>query len=144
ANNPTTDQLITIAVPVPSGQICGGGTLNNSAGYGSAGYLKGSASDPACFSFYVQYSKSGSNPQGSVQLFDKSYYKPDGTLDTVLHTYMFKSTAISVLSVTLGNSTTASKAQFSSKANVVEILPNGTVVSIEGNDVMSLSLTDGS
>src|SRR5205823_14271123 len=117
ANNPTTDQLITIAVPVPSGQICGGGTLNNSAGYGSAGYLKGSANDAACFSFYVQYTKSGSNPQGSVQIFDRSYYKPDGSLDTVLHTYMFKSTSISLLSATLGNNTTNSVSQFTSKAN---------------------------
>jgi hypothetical protein len=136
----TTDGMVTIAVPVPGGMICGGGTMDNAT---SAGYLKGSATDPACFSFYVQYTKSGSNPQGSVQIFDRSYYKPDGSLDTVLHTYMFKSTSISVLSVTLGNSSTNSVAQFTSKANVIEILPNGTQVSIEGNDVMQLTLTDG-
>jgi hypothetical protein len=142
ANNPTTDQMITIAVPVPGGQICGGGTMNNAADFGSSGMLKGSANDPACFSFYVQYNKGGSNPQGSVQIFDKSYYKTDGTLDTVLHTYMFKSTSISVLSVLPGNSVTNGIAQFTSKANVIEILANGTESSIEGNDVMSLSLTD--
>jgi len=142
ANIPTADQLVTIAVPVPGGQICGGGTINNAADFGSSGMLKGSANDPACFSFYVQYSKSGSNPQGSVQLFDKSYYKPDGTLDTVLHTYLFKSTSISVLSVTQGTTSTKATAQFTSKANVTEILPNGTTSSIEGNDVMGLSLTD--
>jgi hypothetical protein len=141
-NDPTTDQMVTIAVPVAGGQICGGGTINNAADYGSVGYLKGSATDPACFSFFVQYNKSGSNPHGSVQIFDRSYYKVDGTLDTVLHTYMFKSTAISVLSVTLGNPTTPSKAQFSSKANVIEILPNGTESSIEGNDIMTMTLTD--
>jgi hypothetical protein len=138
-NDPTTDQLVTVATPVTGGQICGGGTINNRA---SAGYLKGSATDAACFSFFVQYNKSGTNPKGSVQIFDKSYYKPDGTLDTVLHTYMFKSTAISVLSVTIGNGTTPSKAQFSSKANLIEILPNGSESSIEGNDIMTLSLTD--
>jgi hypothetical protein len=77
-----------------------------------------------------------------VQIFDKSFYKPDGTLDTVLHTYLFKSTAISVLSVTQGTTSTKATAQFTSKANVTEILPNGTTSSIEGNDVMSLSLTD--
>ena len=140
ANDPTTDAMVTIAVPVAGGLICGGGTIDNS---NSAGYLKGSALDPACFSFYVQYTKSGSNPQGSVQIFDRSYYKPDGTLDTVLHTYMFKSTSISLLSVTPGISPTNSVAQFTSKANVNEILPNGTQVSIEGNDVMQLTLTDG-
>src|SRR5206468_7553999 len=37
ANNPTTDQLITIAVPVAGGQICGGGTINNAADFGSSG-----------------------------------------------------------------------------------------------------------
>jgi len=140
ANDWTTDAMVTIAVPVPGGMICGGGTMDNAT---SAGYLKGSAADAACFSFYVQYTKSGSNPQGSVQIFDRSYYKPDGTLDTVLHTYMFKSTSISVLSVTPGSPTTNSVAQFTSKANVNEILPNGTQVSIEGNDVMQLTLTDG-
>src|SRR5207249_969999 len=85
---------------------------------------------------------SGSNPQGYVQILDRSYYTPNGTLDTVLHTYMLKSTAISVLSVTLGSPTTPSTAQFSSKANVVEILANGTEVSIEGNDIMTLTMTD--
>jgi hypothetical protein len=142
ANDPQTDTMITIAVPVPGGQIVGGGTIDNSA---SAGYLKGATLDSlgnpvaTCFSFYVQYNKSGSNPQGGVQLFDRSFYKPDGTLDTRLHTYMFKSTAISVLSVTLG---TPSKAQFTSKANLIEINPDGTETSIEGNDVMQLTLTD--
>jgi hypothetical protein len=139
-NDATTDGMLTIAVPVPGGMICGGGTITNAS---SAGYLKGYAPDQTCFSFYVQYSKSGSNPQGSVQIFDRSYYKPDGSLDTVLHTYMFKSTSISLLSVTLGTSSTNSVAQFTSKANVTEILPNGTQVSIEGNDVMQLTLSDG-
>jgi len=87
----------------------------------------------------VKYNNGGSNPQGGVQIFDRSFYKPDGTLDTRLHTYMLKSTAISVLSVTLG---TPSKAQFTSKANLIEINPDGTETSIEGNDVMQLTLTD--
>jgi hypothetical protein len=145
ANDPTTDATVTIAVPVAGGLICGGGSMDNSnvSGYASGGYLKGSATDPACFSFYVQYSKSGSNPQGGVQIFDRSFNKPDGTTDTVLHTYMFKSTAISTLAVTVGSPTTVGTATFSSKANVVELLPNGTQVSIEGNDVMTLTLTDG-
>ena len=142
ANDPQTDTMVTIAVPVPGGQIVGGGTIDNGA---SAGYLKGATLDSlgnpvaTCFSFYVKYNNGGSNPQGGVQLFDRSFYKLDGTLDTRLHTYMFKSTAISVLSVTLG---TPSRAQFTSKANAIEINSDGTETSIEGNDVMQLTLTD--
>jgi hypothetical protein len=140
-NDPTTDVPVTIAIPVAGGQICGGGKIDD---VGSAGYLAGGLSRHACFSFYVQYSKSGSNPQGGVQIVEKSYGTPYGTNDVILHTYMFKSTAISVLSRTLGTTTTPSTAQFSSKANVIEILSNGTESSIEGNDVMTMSLTDGS
>jgi hypothetical protein len=135
----TTDGVITIAVPVPGGQICGGGTMNNSTGYGSAGYLKGSATDPAKFSFYVQYNKSLSNPQGGVDLTVYSYNKVDGTTDSQLHTYRFKSTSISTLQV--NTTATPAKATFSSKANVVEIV-NGQEVSVEGNDTMQLTLTD--
>jgi len=139
-NSPETDAPIMIAVPVPGGQICGAGTTDNSA---SAGYLAGSPADPAQFSFYVQYNKSTSNPQGGVEIIVHSYNKPDGSTDTKLHHYRLKSTSISVLAV--NTAITASHpyatAQFSSKANVAELV-NGVEVSIEGNDIMQLNLTD--
>jgi hypothetical protein len=38
------------------------------------------------FSFFVQYNKSGTNQQGYAEFDITSYYKVDGTLDTVKHT----------------------------------------------------------
>jgi len=149
ADDPATDQSVMIAVPVPGGQICGGGTIDNATGFGSSGFLKGSAANPAVFTFFVKYTKSGSNPQGGVEITVRSFYKTDGSLDTSLHTYRLKSTAISVLAVNNTNTDQpapglkAHSAQFSSKANVAEIV-NGSEVSVEGNCIMQITMTEAS
>ena len=57
-----------IARPLPGGQICGAGDIDNN---NSAGYLKGAAAAPynlTRFAFYVQYNKSLTNPQGGVEI----------------------------------------------------------------------------
>jgi len=133
-----TDGLIEIAIPTPGGLIAGCARLCNT---NSAGYIKGATTCPtgdvkADASFYVQYNKSGSNPQGKVYLTIRSYYDKTGRLDNVLHTYKVKSTAISVLGVKSPNS------DFSGKANVTEIV-NGTEVNVEGGAQMQLSIYDG-
>jgi hypothetical protein len=84
-----------------------------------------------------------------VEIIVHSYYKTDGTLDTTLHTYRLKSTAISVLAVNNTNTDQpapglkAHSAQFSSKANVAEII-NGNEVGVEGNCIMQITTTEAS
>jgi tetratricopeptide (TPR) repeat protein len=132
----------SIALPVASGQIRAAGALINAADDSVTEYLKGSANDPLEFYLHVLYGKSGSNPQGTVRILDRSYHKVDGALDTMLHTYIIKSSAIVVLSVTPGDSATPSKARLGCKANVLEILSNGTEANVEGNAIMTFTLTD--
>src|SRR6185503_5873019 len=54
-DNPATDKQITIAVPLPGGQIVGGGTLDNLT---SSGYIGGSSSKKTAFSIEVLFNKS--------------------------------------------------------------------------------------
>jgi hypothetical protein len=132
------DGQVIIAIPTPGGLISGGARLCNT---NSAGFIKGATVSPsgrtvkADLSFYVQYNKSLTNPQGGVQLTVKSYNDKNGNPTTYLHTYRIKSTAISVLAVK------SPKSQFSGKANVAEVI-NGSEVAIEGNCIMQLSLHD--
>jgi len=74
-----------------------------------------------------------------------SWYKPDGTLDTTRHTYKIKSTSISLLAANTdpGSGDNYGRAQFSAKANVQELLPNGTLVSIDGGATMQITVKDG-
>jgi uncharacterized protein YjbI with pentapeptide repeats len=132
------DGQVEIAIPTPGGLIAGSARLCNT---NSTGYLKGATTCPtgpvkADVSFFVQYNKSLSNPQGKVYLTIRSYNDKNGNVTNYLHTYKVKSTAISVLA------TTSPNAQFSGKANVSEIV-NGTEVNIEGGAQMQLSLYDG-
>ena len=138
ANDPATDKTIMIAVPVPGGQICGGGELSNN---NSSGYLKGATSPPSYtnFSFFVQYNRSMKNMQGAVEVYVRSYNDRNGIAGNIIHTYKLKSNAISTLAV---NQPSLGYAQFTGKANVVEIV-GGAEQSIEGNCVMQLDLFDG-
>jgi hypothetical protein len=137
-----TNSPVIVGAALTSGQIQGSGTINNASVADAREYLKGSSDEPAEFYLRVQCTKSGGNPQGEVQILDRSYYKTDGTLDSLLHTYMFKSTALPAVKIALGNSTVPSKAQLSTKADVVEILSDGSATSIDANADMTLTLTD--
>lgn len=129
-DNSALDKEVTVAVPTPGGLIAGGGKFDAT---GTAGYIKGSSS----FGFYVQYNKSLKNPQGGAEVTVNSYYDRTGKeTPGVLHTYKLKSNAISVLA------TSNPEAQFSSKANISEIV-NGVAQSIEGNCTMQLDMFDG-
>ena len=134
-NNPweaLSQTIVTVAKPIPGGQIVGGGTLTNTAA--SAGLIKGAVGQFTNFQFDVQYNKKQINPQGKVEATIRSYYKPDGTLDSRLHTYLITSNAISLLNVQPPTAT------FSSKANLLEQLPDGSTVAIEGGSILQLSM----
>ena len=135
-NNPwsTLSQcIVTVTKPVPGGYIVGGGNLLNS---NSSGYVKGANGQLTGFQFDVQFNNKLTNPQGKAVIYVSSYNKPDGTLDSKLHTYIITTNAISLLNITLP------KAQFSSKANIVEQLENGTIVSLEGGAAFQMAMTD--
>ena len=132
-SDPLAGSIVTVAKPVPGGQIVGGGTLTNS---NSAGLIKGANGEYTRFHFDVSYNKSLTNPQGKVTIYINSYYKPDGTLDSKLHNYIVTSNAISVLSVN------APKASFSSKSNVDEQMADGSLVNIDGGATLQLAMTD--
>jgi uncharacterized repeat protein (TIGR01451 family) len=109
-----------------------------------------------------------SNPQGNVVVKLVSDRNASGVVDGKLHTYMLKSNAISTLQIVknqgfsdgtvacAGKSLdpdaypiTVDKAQcydisvFTSKANIQELLADGTSVSIDGGALMQLTVTDG-
>jgi len=140
-NNINDDRVITVAKPLPGGMIVGGGRVANSSD--SSGYLAGDPSSDTCFGFDVEYNKSLTNPQGKVDITVLSYHKPDGTMDTVLHKYTIRSTAIAVLATTPGTGGAASTASFSSKANLNDVTNPANTVSLEGNAALQLDLTDG-
>jgi hypothetical protein len=149
-NNFNDDRIITVAKPLPGGLIAGGGEVANSDGAGgndSNGYLQGETNGMynTLFGLDVEFNKSLKNPQGKVWGKFFSYRKPDGTMDTVLHTYEFKSTAIAVLSLTTTNSatTTNNLASFSSKANLTDTTNPANPVGIEGGDQLQIDLLDG-
>jgi len=131
-SDPSTDKVITVAVPVAGGQICGGGDLDNNC---SAGYIAGAAGHQTNFSFFVKYNSSLKNPQGNVEIILVSLNNSNGVPDGNLHYYRIKSNAISTLAVPSPN------AQFAAKCNVAEIV-NGSEVSIQGNCIMQLDLFD--
>jgi len=134
-NNPfdaLSENVVTVAKPIPGGFIVGGGELVNTAA--TTGLIKGAVGQPTDFSFNVQYNKSQTNPQGKAFFTIRSYYKSNGTLDSSLHTYIVSTSAIALLAVTVPT------ASFSSKANVDELLSNGTVVSVEGGATLLMSM----
>jgi hypothetical protein len=70
--------------------------------------------------FNVKYNKSGTNPQGKVNLTVNSNRNSSGVIDGNKHQYVFTSNAISTLNVT------GFKADFSAKANVTEYVLDST------------------
>jgi len=133
-NNPwcaLSSAIVTVAKPIPGGQIVGGGTLLNT---NSAGLIKGANGENTDFSFNVKYNKKQTNPQGKVEITIRSYYDKNGILTDTLHTYIVTSNAISLLAVT------PPVASFSSKANVVEQLSDGTIVNVGGGAILQLSM----
>jgi len=140
-NNPNDVQsqaIVTVSKPITTGYIVGGGTISNNSN--SAGFLKSNAANNSWYGFNVTYTKSGTNPKGAVWLTFGSWYSPSGQLDTRLHTYRVTSTAISTFNTVTKSSSgyVTATATFTSKANLVEVLENGTIVSIEGGSNLQI------
>ena len=149
-NNPIDDTVVTVAKPLTSSFIVGGGSLANDM---SSGFLAAAAdinlqnqpAYPTVFSFNVKYNNSGTNPQGGADITVRSYNKPNGMIDKdgsgnpVLHVYKIKSSAIAALGVTPGN---PAEASFSSKANIVDITDPLAPISVDGGATLQITMTD--
>jgi hypothetical protein len=133
ANDPAADKNITVAVPLPGGQICGGiEILNTSPG----GLLAGANGWITTAGFFVQYNNSLRNPQGKVEIKVISKNDRNGITTNDFHTYIVRSNSISGLSIS------GSAAQFSAKAAIFEIV-NGVEYPVEGNCMLQLNIVDG-
>jgi hypothetical protein len=140
SNSPSNDALVTIARPPGTNTILGAGSIQDGNPTNSQGYLKASSNDVAQYHLDITFNKTGTNPQGKVWVQINSYNKPDGTTDSMLHTYQFTSTAIS----TLAADNTKGTATFSSKATVQDITnPNAAPISVDGGATLQITLTDG-
>ena len=145
-NNPAYDQPITVAEPGQASRIVGDGNVNLNASLPASGYLAtgaGTASSaiPAGADNYmkvaagVTYNKSFTNPQGKVQIQFNSYNKPDGSVDTKLHTYQITSTAISGLTAPVPLSTY----YFSGKSVVQDITNPASPISVDGGATFQMT-----
>lgn len=133
-NNPnlsSAQTIVTVSKPVPGGYMVGGGRIENIS---SSGYIRGKSGLNTDFQADITYTKSGTNPKGKANLLIRSYYKPDGMLDTELHTYIIATTAISSLNV----GTPTATATFSAKANLYEQMPDLSLVQIEGGSTFEM------
>jgi hypothetical protein len=141
-NNPSSldaQSVVTVSKPITGGQMVGAGTLFNSS---SSGLLKAQDTSKTIWDFNITYTKSGTNPKGKVEFTFTSYNKPDGTLDTILHTYQVTSNAIASLAVTAPAGGKLGTASFSSKANVTDITNPNAPVGIDSGTVLQITVTD--
>jgi len=126
--------IVTVSKPIGKGYISGKSQIANNNK--SAGLIQGAATAKTDYWFTVQYNKYGTDFKGQVWFKVRSYYKTNGTLDNKLHTYQVNSNAITTFNTIIQKGTGI--ATFTSKATLAEVLPNGTVISIEGNNNLQL------
>lgn len=140
-NQTASDTYVTVVKPGVANSMAGGGALNNAALPASSGYLAGApgAANYATFSTNVKYNKSGTNPQGKVNVLVKSYNKPDGTADTSIHTYSITSNSIAEMTLPKPG-----QMSFGSKANIVDITNPSSSVGLDSGATLQITLTDGS
>jgi hypothetical protein len=125
ADTSADDAVVTVAKPLTTNFITGGGSLINQT---SAGLVPGAAGQKTNFGFNVKYNKAGTNLQGQVNLIVR-----DGG-----RTYQIKSNSITSLAA---NSPTGT-ATFNGKASIQDITDPLNPVSVDGNASLQLTLTD--
>lgn len=137
-NDPGTDTLITVAQPGQANSMIGNGKINLTTAPASTGFL--GTAIPAGAAGYmdvaaaVSFSKNLKNLQGSVQLLVKSRNKPDGTVDTVTHTYLVKSTSIAGLT-----SPAPGVLTFTGRCVIQDVSDPSSPVSIDGGATLQLT-----
>jgi hypothetical protein len=122
-NSAEDNTLITVAQPIPSNYITGGGSLLQS---NSSGLVPGDAGSRNNFGFNVKFNKSGTNLVGRINIIVRSGGR----------VYQIKGNAISSLGV-INN-----QANFTGKANIQDITDPLNVISVDGNAVLQMWMTD--
>ncbi len=122
-NSTDDDTIINVAQPIPSMFITGGGYLVLSD---SSGMTPGTAGSKANFGFNVKYNKKGTNLQGNINLIVRS----NG------HVYQIKSNALSSMGID------GSQANFTSKANIIDITDPLNPITVGGNATLQMWMTD--
>jgi hypothetical protein len=122
-NSSEDDTIITVAQPIPSNFITGGGFLVLS---NSSGAVSGDSGSKANFGFNVKYNKSGKNLQGNVNII----VRYNG------HVYQIKSNAMDSLGVS------GTQANFTGKASIQDITNPLNPVSVDGNATLQVWVTD--
>ncbi len=120
--------MVTVKKPT-AGSIGGGGYLINSA---SNGAYAGALGAKTNFGLNVKFNKNGTNLQGKVNIISRG---ANGNV------YQIKSNAIDSLNIT-SPSAGIIQATFTSKANVTDITNPLAPISLGGNKVLQIVLTD--
>jgi len=129
--NSTNDEtVVTIAKPIPSNFISGGGFLVLTT---SGGLKPGDAGSKNNFGFNVQYNKQGTNLQGRVNTIVR-HLEQDG----VVHVYQIKANSMTSLSV----NAKAGTASFNGKASVQDVTDSLNPIAIDGNASLQITMTD--
>jgi hypothetical protein len=144
-NTELDDTLITIALPSQANEMIANGAVNLLAAPLGAGYLDSGngaiASGPAGYlqvQASVAWNKSYTNPKGGATLIVNTYNKPDGTLDSTLHTYLITSTSIASLTAPVPGSVL----QFTAKAVVQDVTNPAAIVGVDGGCTLQLTTTN--
>jgi hypothetical protein len=144
-NSELDDTLITVAVPGQANQMFVNGGLDLLSGPAGSGYLDSApGAIPAGAAGYLQvqanlsWNKNLTNPKGGATLIVNTYNKPDGTLDTALHTYLIRSTSIAGLTATVPGSVV----QFTAKAVVQDVTNPAAAVGVDGGCTLQLTATN--
>jgi hypothetical protein len=122
-NSSEDDTIVSVAQPIPSNFITGGGFLMLT---NSSGLVSGDAGSKANFGFNVKFNKKGTNLQGNVNVL----VRYGG------HVYKIKGNAISSLGVV------NNQAQFTGKANIQDVTDPLNPISLDGNATLQLWMTD--
>jgi uncharacterized protein YjbI with pentapeptide repeats len=118
------DAVLTVA-QATSNTISGGGYLVLQK---SAGLKAGAPGSKANFGFNVKYNKSGTNPQGNMNIIVRSGGR----------VYQIKSNSITSFSA----NTTTRTATFNSKANIQDVTDPLNPISVDSNGSLQVTMTD--
>jgi len=123
--SPVEQTVVTVAKPLSSSFIAGGGYLLMTQ---AAGQYPGQPGSKNNVGFNVKYNKSGTNLQGNIN----SLVRNNGRV------YQIKGNAITSLSTNPATGT----ATFNGKANIQDVTDPLSPISIDGNATLQVTMTD--
>jgi hypothetical protein len=129
-NSSNDETVVTIAKPIASNFISGGGFLVLTS---SGGLKPGDPGSKNNFGFNVKYNKSGNNLQGRVNTIVRHLER-----DGLVHVYQIKGNVMTSLSVNVK----AGAASFNGKASIQDVTDPLNVLAIDGNASLQITMSD--